>query len=766
MSVVLAEGVVEVTGDGKRAGRQILDDIERQGDADGRRAGEGIGRSVFGGIVGAWAAIGGTEMVGSFLKGAVTNASDLNETLSKSTVIFGDQMGAMDAWAGNASRTVGLSRSAALAAAAGFGDMFTQLGFTGDAAASMSREVVQAAADLGSFSNLDTADVTERISAAFRGEYDSLQAVIPNISAARVEQEALAMTGKDAADSLTAQEKAAAVLAIVQRDGARAMGDFERTSSGAANMSKIVRAELEEQSAAFGQRLLPAWTGFLGFVANTALPGLTNLSTGLDGVFSILARGDFSGAANTFGWAEDSAAVDMLFSIREGLIAIGQETAPVFGGLLDALAPLWPALSDLVGLLARATAETGVSTWGLLLDIVSALTPIIGGLAIAIGAVVDWLGQNQWLVNAVVIGITAWTVAQWALNVALTANPIGIIIVAIGALIGAIVWIATQTTFFQDVWNGAMTVIGAVATWLWENVLNPVFTAIGAVFDWIYNTIIVPVVTGIMLYIGLWAAVITWLWETAISPAINAIGQVFQWVWASVISPVVNAIGAAFQWVWSSIISPVAGFIGSTINAVGAVFSWLWSSAISPAINAVGGAISWVWNSLISPVFNAIGNAVRTVGDTFRNIFGAIGGFIQNAFSGALNAVRGPINGIIGLVNGAVRALNGISVTIPDWVPVVGGQKWGLSLPTIPMLARGSKNAPDVFIAGENGPELIVGRGGSKVYPADETRRMAERSGEGKKADVLIEHLEINEAEDPLGTEGRVSAELRKWRKK
>ena len=37
----------------------------------------------------------------------------------------------------------------------------------------------------------------------------------------------------------------------------------------------------------------------------------------------------------------------------------------------------------------------------------------------------------------VVMGIS--TAAQWALNVAMTANPIGIVIVAIGALVGAFI---------------------------------------------------------------------------------------------------------------------------------------------------------------------------------------------------------------------------------------------------------------------------------------------------------------------------------------
>lgn len=213
---------------------------------------------------------------------AVGSASDLNETLNKSQVIFGKQAPAMEKWASGAARSAGLSKQAALEAAAGFGDMFSQIGFAGKQAAAMSKDVVQMSADLGSFNNLPTEDVAQRIAAAFRGEYDSLQQVIPNINAARVESQALAMTGKKTADSLTAQEKAAAVLAIVHKDGARAMGDFQRTSGGLANQQKILTAQLDNVKAAIGQKLLPVAVELITFFNDKALPKLKEFGDWLE----------------------------------------------------------------------------------------------------------------------------------------------------------------------------------------------------------------------------------------------------------------------------------------------------------------------------------------------------------------------------------------------------------------------------------------------------------------------------------------------------
>jgi len=637
---VVAEGIVVIDADAKGIGPKIAKDLD---DNQGAVAasGQGIGRSIFGGIVGGFAAVGGTQALFGYFTGAIGGASDLNETLSKSQTIFGANAGALESWASGAAQAVGLSKAAALDAAAGFGNMFTQLGFTGDEAAGLSQKVVQMSADLGSFNNVPTADVADRISAAFRGEYDSLQALIPNISAARVEQEAMAATGKTNAAELTAQEKAAAVLAIVQKDGTAAMGDFEKTSDGAANKQKILTASLEDQTTKLGSALLPAWNNVLSFMTDTALPA--------------------------FGWLIDN--MPLVGSVLGGLAA----------ALLVVFAP---------------------AIWG-------AVT------------------------------------ATWAFTTALLANPLTWIVIGITALVAGIIWLATQTTFFQDVWTNVTNAIGTAWDWLWTTVLQPVFQAIGEVFTWIYENIILPIVTGIMIYVGLWAAVITWLWETVISPVFSAIGEVFNWI-------------------WNSIIMPIIGFIEAAIQGAGIVFQWLYANAIKPAFDGVATAFNWVWANVISPVVGFISDAITNVGNTIQSVFGGIGTFIGNAFQGALSVVRGPINGIIGLVNSAIRGINQLKVTIPDWVPIVGGQTWGLNIPTIPMLAKGGViTGSGSVLVGEKGPEILnLGRGAS-VVPLD--RASTDR---GSDAPFIGGDLVINEAEDPLGTEGRIAAELRKWRKK
>ena len=328
----LGQSASRSTAGVQSAARQWESSARRGGESAGRAAGDGLSRGVTSGARQAGDRAGGefatgmrgrvrglgsdirSELMGplmagvagagivSFLQGAIDKASDLNETVSKSKSIFGEQQAAMQQWSQGAAQSMGLSSQAALDAATSFGDMFRQLGDSGPAAAQTSQQVVQLAADLGSFNNLETGDVIDRLSASFRGEFDSLQAIIPNINAARVEQEALTATGKDSASALTQQEKAHATLAIVMRDSSRAQGDFAKTADGAANTAKRNAAAFEDLQAKVGQGLLSAFQALQGAMGGL-ISGASVLVDGIAKIAHVFSElpGPIQMAIGTFG---------------------------------------------------------------------------------------------------------------------------------------------------------------------------------------------------------------------------------------------------------------------------------------------------------------------------------------------------------------------------------------------------------------------------------------------------------------------------------
>jgi hypothetical protein len=219
-----------------------------------------------------------TVPIVGFLANATKGASNLNEVVSKSNTVFGASASSIREWATGAAKNIGLSEQAAYDAAGGLGNMFTQLGLTTEKAAEMSTGIVNLSADFASFHNADISDVIAAQSAAFRGEYDSLQRFLPLINAATVEQTALEMTGKKATSELTAQDKALAVHKLMLEGAGPALGDFNRTSDSMANKQRIAAAEVQNTSDRMGKALLPAMTSVTGFVADTLIPTLDNLS--------------------------------------------------------------------------------------------------------------------------------------------------------------------------------------------------------------------------------------------------------------------------------------------------------------------------------------------------------------------------------------------------------------------------------------------------------------------------------------------------------
>lgn len=111
------------------------------------------------------------------------------------------------------------------------------------------------------------------------------------------------------------------------------------------------------------------------------------------------------------------------------------------------------------------------------------------------------------------------------------------------------------------------------------------------------------------------------------------------------------------------------------------------------------------WNGFVG----WIGKSLSGVGDFFNKTFKGIGDFIGKIFGGLVGIVKAPMNAIIGLINSAIGGINALKITVPDWVPLIGGQTWGFNIPKIPKLAKGGfVTSPTTALIGEAGPEVVT----------------------------------------------------------
>jgi hypothetical protein len=200
----------------------------------------------------------------------VQSASDLNESISKSNVIFGSSAKAIQGWAATADQALGLSQTAALEAAGNFAILGQSAGLTGVELNTFSTDLTELAADLASFNNTSTDEAITALAAGLRGESEPLRRFGVLLSENAVQAKAMEMGLAATAKELTDQDKVLARNALILEQTTTQQGDFARTADGAANQQRILAAEIENSRAAIGEGLLPAYKDLLAVFVNVA----------------------------------------------------------------------------------------------------------------------------------------------------------------------------------------------------------------------------------------------------------------------------------------------------------------------------------------------------------------------------------------------------------------------------------------------------------------------------------------------------------------
>lgn len=212
----------------------------------------------------------------------------------------------------------------------------------------------------------------------------------------------------------------------------------------------------------------------------------------------------------------------------------------------------------------------------------------------------------------------------------------------------------------------------------------------------------------------------------------------------TVLSAVLPVVQTVFQTIWT-IIQPILTQILTTVQAVLPQVLFVFQTVFT-TIGSVVQAATQIFQGLIQFITGVFTGNWGAAWEGVKSVF-------QGAWDGLKSIATGVINGIIGVINGAISALN--SIKIPDWVPGVGGK--GINIPTLPTFAKGTKNTPDTFIAGEEGPELITNAPGMTVYTAQQTKdifsaqnaagQVAQAAGAGQTASQVFYNTTNNAPE-------------------
>lgn len=330
-------------------------------------------------------------------------------------------------------------------------------------------------------------------------------------------------------------------------------------------------------------------------------------------------------------------------------------------------------------------------------------------------------------------------------------------IAGIGALAAALAGVFTAATAAR----GAIALFNAVTAVQKAGGMAAMVSNLGASFAGIVTTIapVVAAIAGIIAVIALVSTAISQLLDEnelfaeSVTNIVYSIMDIVESLWNNFLGPIFDSLIEALNTIWKNGIKPLwdsfKQFIADLtikfselLDAVYPVVMWF-SETFGPILAEIFGTVARAFGNTVSTILSFAGSLLDSIGqiiggviDVFKGIINFLTGLftgnwqkawqgIVDIFGGIVGTLTGifkaPINGVIGIINGLIGAINSISIDIPDWVPVVGGQHFGTNIPLIPYLLHGTDDWSGGFARINEGGrgELVYMPDGTQVIPHD-----------------------------------------------
>lgn len=327
--------------------------------------------------------------------------------------------------------------------------------------------------------------------------------------------------------------------------------------------------------------------------------------------------GNVEGAADRMGKSLNDNAKTNIESFKRQFMTgfvnvIGGFALPVVNSLASALATnLGPAFSLLMGALGSVVGflQQHTTTAKVLLGVVVALAAATAAHG-AVLAVTAAGGMAAWLKGTRLISAATrvWAAVQWVLNAAMVANPLGLVVIAVVALVAAFVIAYKRSETFRKIVNaafdGVRKVVSAVVGWFAKYVPK-VFSA---------------VVSAVRAYVNAYRSVVV--------GAFNIV--------RSVVMAVMRAVGSAVRAGASAFTAAVAAvrrFQTGTISAVRAALSIIVSipGRARSALGNLGSTLLNAGRELIDGLIRGISDRIGAVRAKMSELASAIRGYLPGS---------------------------------------------------------------------------------------------------------------------------------------
>lgn len=276
------------------------------------------------------------------------------------------------------------------------------------------------------------------------------------------------------------------------------------------------------------------------------------------------------------------------------------------------------------------------------------VTTVAGQLLPALVPLLDWAAENPALLGAVAAAVgamaVAWgvyTVAQWAANAAILANPITWIVLAIGAVIAALVLLVANwdavVAWISEVWGGFVSwlteVTEGIAAWwnsLWAG-FGAWVTSVWEGFVGFISDTWSNFVLGLQIIGDALAAWWNGLW--------SGVGQFISDVWNGFIGFVQGIFQGYVAWV----MSVASGFVNgwnAVWSRVGQIISDVWTNVVS-FFQGIPGAISGLLSGAGTWLYNIGRDIIQGLWNGLKSIWSSVSAWFEDTFGGIIDTVAG-----------------------------------------------------------------------------------------------------------------------------
>lgn len=251
--------------------------------------------------------------------------------------------------------------------------------------------------------------------------------------------------------------------------------------------------------------------------------------------------------------------------------------------------------------------------------------------------------------------------AQAALNVVLNANPIGLVVVALAALVAGLVIAYNRSETFRAVVQRAFQAVRSVVV----GAVTAVRAIVTSVFGFLAG--------AIRGYVNGYLAVVRGAW-TGISAIVRAVTSTIR----SVVTSVFGAVRSVTSSTWSAVRSAVSGATSSVRSAVSSAFSAV-RSVVSSVGSFVRSTIPAAFRSAVSGATAAVTSLLSTVRSIPGRILGALAGLGSLLVSAGRSVIEGLARGIRDAIGSVIAAVGDAASAVTDFWPFSPAKRGPLS---------------------------------------------------------------------------------------